>query len=223
MKRALAMTAVTVLTAATGLALAAAGPAAHASAKAPIRSYTESSGISLKGVGSKKGYFSGSGGSERVVLSPHLTFSATSYIQRGSTRQSAQVVLVGDDYYVKEGDGSWKKQVYSAAYLADAAQGLNPYNEEQQFGKLPRVRHASATESTVTGTIAQIDPFINDEYGVTVANFKGTGITTLTATLSLDSSGRPVKVVVTGHSSDFDFSVVETFGSFNKPLTITAP
>lgn len=222
MRRTPAVAVMSILVATAGLAVAA-GPAAYASTRASIRSYTESSSVSFKGVGSKKGYFLGWGGSERVVLSPHLTLSTISYSQRGSTRQSAQAVLIGDDYYMKEGDGSWKKQVYSAAYVADVAVGMSLYNEEQQFDALPRVRHASATESTVTGTIAQIDPFINDEYGVTLTNFKGSGITTLTADFWVDSSGRPVKVVVTGHSSDFDLSVVETFGSFNKPQTITAP
>ena len=228
MIRKLGVTVACTLAAAAGLALGTAGPAAHAATdtKTPIRTYTEYSALSFKGVGSDKGYLSLTTDSERVALSPHLAYTASGLDEstgKGSQKTPFSEVLVGDHFYTKTGGGSWKVQTLSAAVLAANAQGFNPYTTQQKFDALHGVHQVSRTESTVTGTLAQLNSFMSWEYGESAAAFKGSGIKTLTADFWVDSSGRPVKITVVGKSSTNDFTTVETFGNYNKPQTFTAP
>jgi hypothetical protein len=177
-------------------------------------------------VGSAKRSFSLTTGSERVALSPHLAYSASGfneYTYKGLHKDSSWQALVGDHTYTRNGGGQWKEQAVSATAVAADARQLNPYLAEQKFDALPGVHRVSATESTLTGTFAQIEPFISFEYSLTAANFQGSDIKTLTVDFWVDRSGRPVKITVAGQSSNTDYTTVETFGSYNNPQTITAP
>jgi hypothetical protein len=80
------------------------------------------------------------------------------------------------------------------------------------FGKPPGVRRVSPGHYSVTGPFAKISPFVRYEFDLASGAFAGTGTKTLTVTMVLDAGGRPVKITAT-----------ETFGHYNKPVTITAP
>jgi hypothetical protein len=222
----LAVTAASVLVAAAGLACV--GPAAHANPakRAAIRTYTEYSEVSFKGIGADKGIFTLTTGTERVVLSPHLaykTYSYNEYTYHGLNKSVVQQVLIGNHTYTRNGGGSWAEQKVSAATRASDAHDLDLYVTRQKFDALRGVHRVSAAEFTVTGTFAQIEPFLSFEFQLTAQDFQGTGIRTLTVRFWVDSSGRPVKIDVAGHSSNTDYTTVETFGHYNEPQTISAP
>lgn len=75
----------------------------------------------------------------------------------------------------------------------------------------------------MTGPFAKISPFVRYEFDLASGAFAGTGTKTLTVTMVLDAGGRPVKITASGRSASNVFTATETFGHYNKPVTITAP
>jgi hypothetical protein len=200
---------------------------ANAAAKAPIRTYTEQATLSFTGIGSDKGFYSREAAGERVALSPRLALASTnstSYRLNGVVHNaSSRFGIVGGHTYLKKGAGPWVTSTLSAKAKAGDEQALNPYVSLARFDKLPGVHRVSPGHYRVTGPFAKISPFVRYEWGLAADAFAGTGTKTLTVTAVLDSGGRPVTFTASGRSASNVFTATETFGHYNKPVTITAP
>jgi hypothetical protein len=200
---------------------------ANAVAKAPIRTYTEQATVSFTGIGSDKGFYSKARGGATVMLSPRLALASTdttSYRLHGVVHNaSSRFDIVGSHTYLKKGNGRWVTSALSAKAKAGDEQALNPYVSLARFDKLPGVHRVSPGHYSVTGPFATISPFVRYEWGLAADAFAGTGTKTLTVTAVLDSGGRPIGFTASGRSANNVFTAAETFGHYNKPVTITAP
>jgi hypothetical protein len=217
-----------VISAAAACAVSAVLPvAAHATARSEITTYTERSSVSFKGVGSLDGQFVISTGSEKVVLSPRLAVASDWAISvsvgTGHNNESGQVDIIGDHAYARTGNGAWSEKTLSASQFATDVQGFNPYVTLAKFAVLPGVRRVGTGHYTVTATTAQLGSFTSWEFSETVASFAHLGVKTLTISVWLDGTGRPVRITATGQSSTELCTITETFANYNHPLTVTAP
>ncbi|MGD0241421.1 MAG: hypothetical protein ABSB59_13995 [Streptosporangiaceae bacterium] len=200
---------------------------ANAAAKAPIRTYTEQASIAFTGIGPDQGFYSKGGGAETVVLSPRLALASTSGTSNRLSGKvhntSSRFDIVGSHTYVKQGSGRWVIGTLTAKVRADDEQALNPYTSLARFDQLPGVRRVSPGHYRVTGPLAKLGPFVRYEWGLAANAFEGSGIKTLTVTAVLDSGGRPVTFTASGRSANNVLTATETFGHYNKPVTIAAP
>jgi hypothetical protein len=216
-----------VITAVSAVAACAFSLNANAVAKVPIRTYTEETGISFTGIGPDKGFFSQAKGTETVALSPRLALASTSATSdriNGKIKSTTgRFAIVGNHTYIKQGGGRWVAGPLTAKARASYERLLNPYVSLAMFSKLPGVRRVSPGHYSVTGPLAEISPFVRHEFSLSPNPFAGTGTKTLTVTVVLDSGGRPVKITASGRSARNVFTAAETFGHYNKPVTITVP
>jgi hypothetical protein len=229
MKWKLAVAAASVVAAGTALT---ASCSTNATAKVPIRTYTERSVLDAEGAGSQK-WYSLITGSKQVVLSPQLAMTSieSNTFANGGGRgaRAQQYAIVGKRFFTRggvfagDGDDEWSFMTLSASGLNSYRQELDPYVTLEKFKALQGIQQISATHYTVTGTVAQISPFTSWEFGLAAINWTVAGIKTVTVSFWLDSSGRPVKITAAGQSSFEIRTASETFGNYNKPLTITAP
>ncbi|HEX6520049.1 MAG TPA: hypothetical protein VF070_08555 [Streptosporangiaceae bacterium] len=224
MAAAASVLAVLAVTATAGAATAA---AARNASRAPIRTYTQQGKISFTGYGAQRGSFTLEADSEQVVLSPrlalrsHATVSFAIPIARNKT--SVLFDVVGNNSYTKEDNHPWTKKTLSKSDMAQLKQGLDLYSMLQKFVALPGVRRLSGTHFSLTAPTSRLASFTQQEFGQAFKELARDGFKTLTINLWTDRSGRPVKITVASKSSMEICSIVETFGNFNKPLTITAP
>ena len=65
--------------------------------------------------------------------------------------------------------------------------------------------------------------FLDSEFGLPASAVSGNKIASVTIDLWKGPAGRPVKVAASGASSTVHLYAQETFGNFNKPLTLHAP
>ncbi len=234
MKRTWAAAAASVLAvlavSATATANAATTGPAHTSAtasRAPIRTYTQQGTVSFTGYGAQRGSYIRETDSEQVVLSPRLALRShlTASFVLPIARQTASVLvdIVGNHSYTKDSNGPWVKKTLSKSDLAQFRQGLDLYGMLRKFDALPGVRRLSATHLSLTATTSRLASFASQEFGGAAKTLASDGFKTLTINLWTDRSGRPVKITLASKSSMEICSIVETFGNFNKPLTITAP
>jgi len=200
---------------------------ANAASAASIRTYTEQASVSFTGIGSDQGFYSRESAAEKVALSPRLAVASTdstSYRLQGVVHSaSSRFEIVGNHTYTKKGSGRWVTGALSAKARAADERALNPYVSLARFDKLPGVRRVSPGHYRVTGPFAKLSPFVRYEWSLAADAFAGTGTTTLTVTAVLDSGGRPVTFTASGRSANNVFTATETFGHYNKPVTITAP
>ena len=214
------------VSAAAAVAVFALPPAAHAAARPAIRTYTERADAAFTGIGSNKGYSSATSGSEKVVLGPRLVVAADwrdAYELHGAHSSSGQVDIIGDRKYVRNGNSQWTASTLSARALRSWTGDLNPYATLAKFDALHGARRTGTGHFQVTGTYKQVGSFVVFEFGLTADSFKGSGIETLTISMTLDSSGRPVRITAVGRSSTTAFTATETFARYNKPVTIDVP
>ena len=98
------------------------------------------------------------------------------------------------------------------------AYGLN------HFYSIPGVRVVGPGHYHVKCTVAQVSAFWQDYLGIDTHNsLVANGIKTVAVDLWINSSGQPVKIIVTAKSNDVRVNLVLTVGHYNQPLTIKAP
>ncbi|MBV9450601.1 MAG: hypothetical protein JO345_32400 [Streptosporangiaceae bacterium] len=230
MKRTWAAAAASVLAVLAVSATATANAATTGSAaasRAPIRTYTQQGSISFTGYGAQRGSFTKETGSEQVVLSPRLALRShvNIWISLPISTQKISVLfdVVGNRTYAKSGNGPWVKETLSKSGLAQLRQGLDLYAMLHELDTVPGVKWLSATHFSLTAPTSRLASFAQQEFGKSFKQLASAGFKTLTINLWTDRSGRPVKITLASKSSMEVCSMVETFGNFNKPLTITAP
>ncbi len=214
---------------AAGVAIASAVPAsASAAAPAPIRTYHETFGMNLVGTGTLAGWYYHTNGVELVVLSPRLQFY-TAFRQEGFNNSNKLYktnevdYLVGGSLYTRVNSGNWRVQKQSPRQLRTDIYELNTAVALAKFQAIPGVTLVGAHHYQVTASRAQANAFLTFEYSLTSSDLAAGGITAVTIGAWTDSSGRVTRFVVTAKSAEEHVSVVETFSSYNRPLTITAP
>jgi hypothetical protein len=100
---------------------------------------------------------------------------------------------------------------YGASYLNDKHQHVT------RHGSFDLAGHASYVKMNKVGS------FLNSEFQLPASAVSGNGIKSVTLTLWDGPAGRPVKIAATGASPTVHLSAQETFGNYNKPVTIHAP
>jgi len=233
MKRVLAAAAAVAITAGAGLAATAtassaanAAGAAHVAAKPSIRTFTEQQTITFRGSGQDKSYLSEMTGSESVILGRVLAMKqAQSFLLEldGTHRSTASLVVIGNHSYTRTGNGSWRVKVLSAAAQRLYRQEANPGVELARFFALHGVRRVGAGRYTVTGSLQAVVPFLSWAYGLTAKNFTGADPRAITVSVWTNRDGWPVEIRTTGQAASSLFSVTETFGNYNKSLSISKP
>lgn len=223
MKRLLAVAASVAIAAGASLAASTA-----ANAKPAIRTYTEQGTITFRGTGPDKGFLSQAAGSESVILAPRLALRSTTKTvlalsTTGVQRDTVRFDIVGGRNYTRVDSASWQIKALSPASLRKYQRQLDPAVALREFFALRGVRRLSATHYSVTGAFAAIEPFLAAEYDLTSKNFSGSGVKTLTVSVWTNNNGWLTKITVAGQSGTLSFSAIETFGNYNKPLTIAAP
>jgi hypothetical protein len=111
----------------------------------------------------------------------------------------------------------------SAAEIRSYEEQANPYNSEAKFDAIRGVTRVGPGHYQVTGTPRQVGAFLSFEYGLAAQALTDMSVKSVTISLWLDGSGRPVKFAVTAHSPRENVGITETFTDYNKPLTIKAP
>ncbi|MBV9447455.1 MAG: hypothetical protein JO345_16355 [Streptosporangiaceae bacterium] len=200
--------------------------AADVAARTPIRTYAAQISVYTKGVGSQQGWFTSQAYTEGVVLAPHVALTEKTVFDYGWNdhhRSTQLYYIVGTRSYTKNGNGPWSVQRLSSSALRGAAQSLNPYQTQKEFLALPGVMRASGTRYQVTGNYAQVGSFLLWAFSLPQVSFGGTNLKVFTISFWDGSHGRPAKIAVSARSATFAFTATETFTSYNKPLTITAP
>jgi hypothetical protein len=146
-------------------------------------------------------------------------------ITAGRSYNHMLTYLVGRSVYVSSSNApGWKVTQEPAATIAKWAAQSGPGVELTAFRAIPSVRLVGTRHYQVTCTVAQAKGFYTAAYGThEFAQFRDSGIKTLTISVWVDSAGRLIKDTVTGRSLTWAISAVETFASYNKPLTVKAP
>jgi hypothetical protein len=221
---AFAATAATAALAGTALAIPA---AASASAQAPIRTFTGQGSVALTGVGVDKGWYHDYSQAWKVTLSPG--FSAVTTFHASYIDDNKHVILSGrDDFfghtqYFEENNGAWKRTTLTNGELRTTAAAESPYSMQAKFDTLSGVHKVGDGEYQVTGSDAKVGSFLDSAFGLPASAVSGNKIASVTIDLWKGPAGRPLKVAVSGASPTVHLYAQETFGNFNKPLTLHAP
>lgn len=201
-------------------------PSATAS-RAPIRTFTEQGTVSFTGYGAQRGSFSRETNSAQIVLSPRLALRSRATLSLVTpifqNKLSVLFDIVGNHSYTKENNGRWAKKTLSNSDVAQFRRGLDLYVLLHELDTLPGIKWLSATHFSLTASTSRLASLNQQEFGQSFKQLASSGFKTITLNVWTDRGGRPVKITMAGKSSMEICSIVETFGNFNKPLTITAP
>jgi hypothetical protein len=214
---------------AAGSVAIAVAPGANAAAQAPIRTYHWSESLNLTGLGQDAGWYYRGSSSQVTSLSGRLAQSGSIHQKYFNSHDKLQSVaeddyIVGGRYYEKnENAKTWTMTKETAAEQREDAQALDPYDTEASFQALSGVRLVGTGHYQVTGTPAQVDSFLNYEYGLTTKDMTSGGIKSVTVNMLVGPAGRPLEFSVSAHSSLEKVTITEKFSDYNKPVTIKAP
>jgi len=227
MKRHIAAIA-TAAIAAGGVALAVA-PGVNASAQAPIRTYHYSENFNLTGLGQDAGWYDRFSSKQTANLSGRLAMSEGEQAKYFNSHDklvsndSMAYIVNGRFYSKNDGASIWTSTKLTAAQQRVVAQDLDPYYSAALIYALPGIRPVGAGHYQVTGTPAQMSPFLTHEYGLTANDLTSGGIKAVTVNLFVGPAGRPLEFTVSAHSSLENVTIAEKFSDYNKPVTIKAP
>lgn len=220
-----------------GTAFAAMPNASASSSASTVRTFIDTWRIVATPIGSRARWCQKDpGGCEYVISDQNATILKPSYEFQDTYRWSYPTTtgrsynhvlsyLVGRSFYTSASDApTWKVTHETAATIASwAAQG-GPGAELAAFRAIPSVLLVGTRHYRVTCTVARAKAFFSTAYGNdSFAQFKGTGIKSLTINVWVDSAGRLTKESVTGQSPTWAIAATETFTNYNKMLTVKAP